>query len=334
MERAAQAQDAEVPILTTTYASATVGGWIAGGHVGLGSSTHGAVWDGIVREVRVMTIEETPRILTLAGAEVEPVLHTFGVTGIVVELELATAPRRRWLEAVGVFPSFAHASAFTTEISRDPHFVHRVVAAQEAAAAPGLRVLAAVIGSSASVLAILDEAQFAAAAQLARRHGGQLESWQPWSLDTQAKPSIAALVYGHRMYWVKRLLPDASFLHVYLDPGDPDRDLAMLKQRFGDDILIENKFIRSQWMLQALGFDGADTLPAAVIAVRQGAGDAFRALLDFCDQSGIVYQNPHVHTIEENGLFGDVGPIVALKARTDPFNLVHRGRLASAGQAA
>lgn len=330
LERAVRVHGAEIPILTTTYASATVAGWVAGGHVGLGSSSHGAVWDGIVRQIRLLTVEETPRIITLSGAQAEPAFHSFGVTGIVVEVELATAPLRPWLEVVGSFPDFARASAFTTAISRDSHFAHRVVAAQEEAARNGLRALAPAIGAGASVLAILDGDQFDEAAALAERHGGQLTAWQPWSLDGGDKPSIATLVYGHRMYWVKRLFPDAGFLHVYPDAFDPDRDLAAIKQHFGDTVLIENKYIRSPWMARALGFDGAETLPAAVVAIRATPGVS--ALLDFCNASGIAYQNPHAHRIEDNGLFGDVGAIVELKALTDPFNLIHRGRLAGARQ--
>lgn len=332
LERTAQSHGAEIPILTTTYATATVAGWVAGGHVGLGSSSHGAVWDGIVPQLRLMTVEETPRILTLSTPEVEPVLHSFGVTGIVVEVDLATARRRPWLEVVGAFPDFARASAFTTAISRDAGFAHRVVAAQEEAARAGLRVLAPAIGDAASVLAILDRDQFDDASRLAERHGGRLTAWQPWSLDGGDKPSIAGLVYGHRMYWVKRLFPDAGFLHVYPDPHDPDRDLSAFKQRFGDAVLIENKYIRSAWMARALGFRDIETVPAAVIAIRATPG--LPALIAHCDAAGIPYQNPHAHRIEDNGLFGDVAPIVALKAEADPFNLIHRGRLASARQSA
>ncbi|KKC25860.1 FAD-binding oxidoreductase [Sphingomonas sp. SRS2] len=328
LERAARSHGAEVPILTTTYATATVGGWIAGGHVGLGSSTNGAVWDGIVRAATLMTVEESPRLLKLSAKAAEPLFHTFGVAGILVEVELATPRQRSWVEVVGSFPSFDHASAFTTEISRDARFVHRVVAAQEAAASQGLRVLADIIGTGASVLAILDDEQFDDAHQIATRHGGRLVRWQPWALEEPSRPSIAALVYGHRMYWVKRMYPDAAFLHIYPDPHDPDHDLRALKQRFGDALLIENKYIRSPWMVRALGFDGAETLPATVAAIRADPG--IGALIAHCDEAGIAYQNPHTHSIEENGLFGDVSRIVALKAETDPFNLIHRGRLASA----
>lgn len=321
----------EVPVLTTTYASATVAGWLAGGHVGLGSSTHGAVWDGLVQRVRLMTVEETPRVLTLSGEEVEPVLHTFGVTGVLLEADLKTAPARDWVEAVGLFPSFTHASAFTTEISTDPVYFHRVVAAQEEALTPGLKVLAPILRPGACVLTILDRSQLAAATRLATTHGGELVEWQSWSPTGGEKPSIALLVYGHRMLWVKRMFPDVAFIHIYPIISEPDRSLAQLKQRFGDRVLLESKFIRSPWLLRAMNAPDAATLPAAVMAVRDGSRpDQLSDVLKFCDEIGIQYQNPHVHTIEENGLFKSVRQIVELKSESDPYNLIHRGRLSSA----
>ncbi len=331
LERRLSGAGRQMPILTTTFRTATLGGWLAGGHVGLGSSTYGAVWDGLVRSVRLMTVEEEPRVLTLEGDEVEPVLHSFGVTGVIVEATMATAPARRWVEAVGRFPGFAAASAFTTEISSDPAFVHRVVAAQEEALVRGIPLPQEMLGDGAAVLAILDQDQLAAAQRLAHAHGGALLEWQPWAIDEAARPSIGAMVYGHRMLWVKRLLPAAAFLHIYPDPHAPDEALKALKRRFGDQVLVEAKFIRSPWMLKALGVPDAATLPAAVVALRDGTRPgAFSELVGFCDDAGIVYQNPHVSAVEDNGLFEDVAPIVALKARTDPYNLVHRGRLRSA----
>ena len=48
---------------------------------------------------------------------------------------------------------------------------------------------------------------------------------------------------------------------------------------------------------------------------------------------GLRYQNSHTNVIEDNGLFRDVAPIVALKAEADPYDLLNRGRLRSAREA-
>lgn len=331
VEVAARAQSRELPVLTTTYAQATIAGWIAGGHVGLGSGVHGSIWDDNVLGARVVTIEETPRAFDLNGAAAVPLLHTFGAIGLMTEVTLRTDVRHDWLEAVAFFPSFEHASAYVTEISRDRRYRHRACAAQEAELMPGLVALAPILQPGAGVLLVIDREQTADFAAVARRHGGVLVEWQPWAVDGGAKPSIAAMVYGHRMLWVKKLFPEAAFLHIYFDPDDPAAGVRALKQRYGDEVLVEMKFVRSPWMLAALGYASGGTLPAAVVSLRDGSAPGrVDEILHFCDEIGLRYQNSHTNVIEDNGLFRDVAAIVRLKAEADPYDLLNRGRLRSA----
>jgi FAD/FMN-containing dehydrogenase len=331
VETEARSAGRELPILTTTYAQATIGGWIAGGHVGLGSGVHGSVWDGNVASVRIVTIEEEPRVLNLDGDAVVPLLHTFGAIGLMTEVALTTDERHDWLEAVAFFPAFEHASAFVTEISRDRRYRHRACAAQEAELMPGLAALSPILQPGAGVLLILDRAQTTEFAAVARSHGGTLVEWQTWEVDGGKKPSIAAMVYGHRMLWVKRLFPEAAFLHVYFDPEDPDAGVRALKAKYGDDVLVEMKFVRSPWMLGALGYREDATLPAAVVSLRDGSAPGrVDEVLRYCDEIGLRYQNSHTNVIEDNGLFRDVASIVRLKAEADPYDLLNRGRLRSA----
>ncbi|MGA2395090.1 MAG: FAD-binding oxidoreductase [Candidatus Lustribacter sp.] len=331
VESAARAAGRELPVLTTTYAQATIAGWIAGGHVGLGSGVHGSIWDGNVIGARVVTIEEQPRVLDLTGDAAVPLLHTFGAIGLMTEVTLRTDVRHDWLEAVAFFPAFEQASAYVTEISRDRRYRHRACAAQEAELMPGLGALAPIRQPGAGVLLVIDRSQTAEFAAVARAHGGTLAEWQTWEIDGGAKPSIAAMVYGHRMLWVKKLFPEAAFLHIYFDPEDPAAGVRALKGRYGDEVLVEMKFVRSPWMLEALGYRPDATLPAAVVSLRDGSAPGkVDEVLRFCDEIGLRYQNSHTNVIEDNGLFRDVASIVRLKAEADPYDLLNRGRLRSA----
>lgn len=331
MEKRARAEGQELPVLTTTYAEATIGGWLCGGHAGLGSGVHGAVWDGIVEAVRVITIEEQPRAVTLEGEVALPILHTFGAVGLIVETTMRAGEKHDWLEAVGFFPTFAQASAFTRELAVDRRFRHRAVTAQEEALMPSFRPLQAIRQPGAGVLMLVDASQIGEVRRLAASHQGTVTEWQTWSPERNAKQSIAQMVFGHRMLWVKRYLPNAAFCHLYFDPDDPNATVRLLKDRFGDELLCEMKFFRSPWMLKALGFKPDGLLPAALCVVPDGAVPGkVDEILEFCDRSGIKYQNSHTNVIEDNGLFPDVTPIVRLKAELDPHNLLSRGRLRSA----
>ena len=330
MEKAARSKSRELPVLTTTYSVATIGGWLCGGHARLGSSMYGAVWDDIVDQVRVVTVEEEPRTLTLRGEEVNPLLHTFGAVGICTDVTMRTVTAHKWLEAVSFHPTFAQASAFVSEISNDMRYRVRVATAQEEALMAGLHQLASVRQPGAGVLMIFDRAQTQEITKLAAAHGGALVEWQDWKVDPGGKPSIAQMVYGHRMLWVKRYLPQAAFCHIYFDPVNPEATVNLLKERFGNALLVEMKFIRSKWMLHALGMHG-DSLPAALCVLCNGSEPGrVEELLQFCDANNIKYQNSHSNVIEDNGLFSDLAPIVKMKSELDPYDLLGRGRLRSA----
>jgi hypothetical protein len=330
MEKAARKNGFEMPVLTTTYTIATIAGFLCGGHVGLGSVRHGAVWDGMVESLRVVTVEETPRTLTLRGEEALPLLHTFGTVGIVTEVTIRVGPVHDWLEAVSYFPTFARASAFVKEISNDVRNRIRIATAQEEEEMKGTRQLASIHRPGAGVLMIFDRAQTAEVGRLAAAHGGRLVEWQLWQPDPGRKPSMAQMVYGHRMLWVKQYLPKAAFCHLYYDQDDPDATVGLLKDRFGEQLLAEMKFVRSPWMLQALGRTGA-SLPGGLCVVRDGSRPGgVEEVLEFCDTNNIRYQNSHTNVIEDNGLFSDIGPIVRMKSEFDPYNLLNRGRLRSA----
>jgi FAD/FMN-containing dehydrogenase len=284
----------------------------------------------MVDAIRVVTIEENPRTLTFRGEEAHPLLHTFGTVGLCTEITLRVGPVHDWLEAVSFFSTFAQACAFVSEISNDLRYHLRIAAAQEEELMGSIRQLSAVRRPGAGVLMIFDRTQTAEVSKLAAAHGGQLIEWQAWQVDSGRKPSIAQMVYGHRMLWVKQYLPHAAFCHLYYDPRDPNATVKLLKDRFGDKLLVEMKFVRSQWMLRALGMTG-DSLPAALCVVRNGSERGkVEEVLSFCDDNNIRYQNSHTNVIEDNGLFSDICPIVEMKAQLDPHNLLNRGRLRSA----
>jgi hypothetical protein len=330
VEKAARARGWELPVLTTTYAIATIGGYLCGGHAGLGSVRHGAVWDGMVDAIRVVTIEEKPRTLTFRGEEAHPLLHTFGTVGLCTEITLRVGPVHDWLEAVSFFPTFAQACAFVSEISNDLRYHLRIAAAQEEELMGSIRQLSAVRRPGAGVLMIFDRTQTADVRKLVTAHGGELVEWQVWKVESGCKPSIAQMVYGHRMLWVKQYLPQAAFFHLYYDPRDPNATVKLLRDRFGNELLAEMKFVRSQWMLRALGMSG-DSLPTGLCVVRNCCEPGkVEEVLSFCDDNNIKYQNSHTNVIEDNGLFSDIRPIVEMKAELDPHNLLNRGRLRSA----
>src|SRR5438552_17655931 len=86
---AALASRQQLMMYPSTMRSATIGGYLAGGFAGIGSVRHGIIRDsGMIESLRIMTIEDPPRVLTLSGSDVGFVVHSWGTTGIILQAEL------------------------------------------------------------------------------------------------------------------------------------------------------------------------------------------------------------------------------------------------------
>jgi FAD/FMN-containing dehydrogenase len=82
----------ELRLHPSTRRTATVGGFVAGGAVGVGSIRYGQLRDlGNVLGLRVVTLEDEPRVVELRGADVAGVQHAYGTNGIITEVEMPLA---------------------------------------------------------------------------------------------------------------------------------------------------------------------------------------------------------------------------------------------------
>ncbi|MCK6508271.1 FAD-binding protein, partial [Myxococcota bacterium] len=97
----------------STLRTATIGGFVCGGSGGVGSVTWGGLRDrGNVLGLRVVTMESSPRVLELRGDDVQKIVHAYGTTGIVAEVEMALAPAYGWIDVILGFDDFGEAVRF------------------------------------------------------------------------------------------------------------------------------------------------------------------------------------------------------------------------------
>jgi FAD/FMN-containing dehydrogenase len=84
----------ELRCMPSTWVKCTMGGFMSGGSGGVGSITWGGInAPGNVKSVTMLTCEEAPRLVRLEEAESLKALHTYGTTGLMVEIEMRLAPR-------------------------------------------------------------------------------------------------------------------------------------------------------------------------------------------------------------------------------------------------
>ncbi|MFN3257908.1 MAG: FAD-binding oxidoreductase [Ilumatobacter sp.] len=327
VDDAARESGQELTILTTTYATATIAGWIAGGHVGLGASQYGTIWDGNVLGARVATAEPTPRIIDLDESNVLPVLHTYGTTGVILDVTMPLVPAEEWDEVVIDAPDLATAGALVRAIATE-NLPHRVATAQEPVLMDCFRPLRSLELKGAGIMVMIARRAAARLGELCQLHQCTLHPWKQWG-ETD-RPSIGVMVYGHRMLWLKKGYPNAGFLHVYFSPGEEDDQVIALKERFGDAVLVEIKYINSAWLRGLCDLDGPGLLPASVLAVDPGTPELINEVMSFCQELNVNVQNPHTLKLEESGLFPDFEQILEFKREVDPYHLLNPGKIGNA----
>lgn len=83
----------EMRMAPSTYRTATIGGFIAGGSGGIGSVQYGLLGDrGNLLGLRVVTLETEPRVIELRGDDVQKVNHAWGINGIITQVEIPLGP--------------------------------------------------------------------------------------------------------------------------------------------------------------------------------------------------------------------------------------------------
>jgi FAD/FMN-containing dehydrogenase len=298
----------------STRAMATVGGFVAGGSAGVGSVQWGTLRDlGAVRAVRIMTMEETPRLLELRGAHARLALHGFGTTGIITEVEIPTAPATRWFERVVAFASLAAALRFADELAHADAVVKRLVSVI-AAPAPGRFLFphAGVDEATHVVLVMAAETALETFDAIRNEHRGEC-------LAVASSP-LFELAWNHTTWHALKHDRALTDLQVAFPPPDHvDRILAMADAFDRDEVIPHLEFLRRGGRVCCSG------LPLVRYSTRARLGAIIRSFED----SGCPVVNPHVTTLEAIGRTQVDRTLMAFKREIDPWGLLNPGKIAS-----
>ncbi len=108
----------ELRLHPSTKRMASVGGFVAGGSGGVGSVGYGGLREpGNIIAARIVTLEETPRVIELRAEAAQFVNRAYGTTGIITALEMPLAPAWPWRDVVVAFDTFDEAFAVGRDVA-------------------------------------------------------------------------------------------------------------------------------------------------------------------------------------------------------------------------
>lgn len=311
----------ELRMMPSTAATATLGGFIAGGSGGVGSVRWGALRDlGNILRLRVVSMEAEPQIHEFTGEELHRVSHAYGTNGIITEIEMPLAPAYDWVSTVLTFPDFTEAARFGAELAAEDGILVKLVTVCEAPiAAQYFQRFKGHVGAGDTTLQLMVAPQSMPALEtfLARWPAGRMifrSDANDWSRD----PGVA-YEYGwnHTTLRALKVDPDITYLQVRYHGADFLEVIEAVRARFGAELMQHLEVMREH----------GQVIYAGLTMVRFTTEERLEEIVREHEEMGAMIFNPHRYTLEEGGRQSADARQLAFKREADPKGLLNPGKM-------
>ena len=313
----------ELRMFSSTWATATIGGFIAGGSGGVGSCTWGALRDlGNIIRLRVVTMEAEPRILEFTGEELARVSHAYGTNGIITEIEMPLAPAYDWVEMFVSFDDFMQAAQYTEDLANEDGILIKLATVFEAPIAhdyfqrvkpqvqPGTNLVALMVAPH-SMDGFLTFSERRPEASIIYRNDDH-----DWPRDPGP-----VFEYGWNHTTLRALKVDPSITYLQVRYGHPNSLELVKKMRdeLSPEVLQHLEVMRESGRVMFAGLS----------LVKFTTEERLDEIVKLHEDAGAMIFNPHRYTLEEGGRQTVDDRQLNFKKEADPKGLLNPGKMIS-----
>jgi FAD/FMN-containing dehydrogenase len=308
----------ELRMHPSTKRMATIGGFVAGGSGGVGSVNYGGLREpGNIVAARVVTLEETPRVIELRADAAQKVNRAYGTTGIITALEMPLSPAWPWVDVIVTFDDFFDAMQFGYELALADGVTKKLITPMIWPIPQHFNALKAHCPEGKHVIfaMIAEQSLEGFKAMLGAR--GTITFEQPHD-DSAGHEPLYEYTWNHTtLQWLKQ---DRTITYLQcLFPHDRVvESVREMAQMFPDEVLPHTEFIR---------FGGRVTCSALPI-VRYTTEERLNEIIALHESHGVFIANPHVYTLEDGTRHKATGADqLGMKAEADPYGLLNPGKM-------
>ena len=321
IDKAARAHSAqELRIHPSTYHTASIGGFIAGGSGGVGSINWGGLRDfGNIIRLRVVTMEEEPRILELTGEDLHKVTHAYGTNGIISEVEMPLTAAYDWVDVIVGFDTFIDAARYGNALGLQDGLLTKLIS-PIAAPAPFTyfkRHQKFLRDGQSICLVTVAPHSLDAFLAFTRRWGAEIVFNAATETDLKGLPPNFELSWNHTTLRALRIDPTITYLQVlYPFPHQIER-IEKIHTLIDDEMIGHLEFVR---------FDGNVTC-FGLPMIRYTTEERLEEIIRLHEENGCPIFNPHRYTLEEGGMKQTDEIQLAFKREADPKGLLNPGKM-------
>jgi FAD/FMN-containing dehydrogenase len=311
----------ELRMYPSTLAKASIGGFLGGGSGGIGSVRHGGLRDfDTVRAIEVITMEDEPRVVLHEGQSVHEILHAWGTNGVISRIWFALTPAVEWSQFTAVFDTYEQAFTFTRAIAVDEQWTKRLATVFEWPIPSYFTPIRQYVRENKSLaLLMIETDQLDALRAAAKAAGGEVTFTGEFT-GPRTQPLLSDYTWNHTTLWAMKADPQLTYLQCGFSPDNCEEQFALLRERYGDEILFHIEFMKNG--------TGA-VIPGAIPIVRFTTEERLNDMIDYCRSIGVFVANPHVNYLEDGGRFRADNIQLLAKQRYDPRGLLNPGKMIS-----
>jgi len=307
----------ELRMFPSTYRTATIGGFVAGGSGGVGSINYSGLAErGSILGARVVTLEAEPRVIELRGYAAHCVQHAYGTNGIITELEMPLAPAQPWTEIAVAFGDFMELARFCLAVGRADGIFKKLITAVEWPIPRYFGTLKASLAEGSALgLFMIGTASLVAFDEMVAAFGGDLV-YKASEADVAASGAVPIYEYTWNHTTLQLLKREKSV--TYLQAAFPDLAAVEAMQReFGAEVSQHLEFTRAN----------GEVVVRALPIVWYTTAERLNEIIAIHEARDCPVFNPHTYLIEDGGMKVTDAAQLAFKRVADPLGLLNPGKM-------
>ena len=330
IETQARAAGWELRCMPSTWVKSSLGGFFCGGSGGIGSITWGGInAPGNVKSITLLSCEETPRTLHLTEQDCVRALHTYGTTGIMVEIEMRLAPKVDYDQLIFSSADWAMLINWTDQAANRSEWRKRLVTQFEWPIPSFFKPLQKHFtpGEHVSFL-LVERTQADEIIASAAATGLPCVYRTPFS-DPPRPPYITDYTWNHTTLWAMKADPAYTYLQAGFGKNFREQ-FALLQSKFPGEILFHLEWVagNSKMMRDKVGLHAGENVGLGGIPLVRFTTEArLQEIIHYCDEIGVFIANPHTYFLEEGGRHPNIAEKRALKTELDPHGLLNPGKM-------
>ncbi|HEY9125997.1 MAG TPA: hypothetical protein VIM62_02675, partial [Acidobacteriaceae bacterium] len=254
------------------------------------------------------------------GDAVHEILHTWGTNGILTRIWFALTPLVEWLQVTAAFSTFEEAYLFAKQVADGEDWTKRLVTVFEwpipSFFTPVKQVVAD--GKALALVMIAAHQMEAYREAVAKAQGEVVFSGAYTGPRTQ--PLLSDYTWNHTTLWAMKADPKWTYLQAGFSPEKCLEQIAMLREKFGDEILFHMEFMKNGQGV---------VVPGAIPLVYFTTEERLNEMIAYCREIGVFIANPHVNYVDGGGRFREDNIQLKAKEKYDPKGLLNPGKMLS-----